>query len=159
MKTSRAEIEQWMRDNGKDWREDSTNASAEYKRNRIRCNVFPEFAQINPSFLRTLNADMERFAQADDIVEDWFASVSEGLVDANGGIRLKELLKIKHWKYVLWRLTEQYNFSEDTFGKLTELLERYAAAPVGTVTLSSKVFQTPTHTLTIKRTTLVAQEK
>ncbi len=45
------------------YREDSTNASDAFKRNKIRNRVFPVFEEINPSFIQTLNRDMERFAQ------------------------------------------------------------------------------------------------
>ena len=44
------------------WREDSTNALNDFKRNKIRNLVFPVFREINPSFVQTLNRDMERFA-------------------------------------------------------------------------------------------------
>ena len=59
---TREEIEAFAREKGLSWREDSTNALNGYKRNKIRNLVFPIFATINPSFIQTLNRDMERFA-------------------------------------------------------------------------------------------------
>ncbi len=59
---TREEIEAFAREKGLSWREDSTNALNDYKRNKIRNLVFPIFATINPSFFQTLNRDMERFA-------------------------------------------------------------------------------------------------
>ena len=59
---TREEIEAFAKENGVTWREDATNAQTDYKRNKIRNLVFPVFAQINPSFIQTLNRDMERFA-------------------------------------------------------------------------------------------------
>lgn len=59
---TREEIEAFAKENGIRWREDATNAQTDYKRNKIRNLVFPVFAQINPSFIQTLNRDMERFA-------------------------------------------------------------------------------------------------
>ena len=44
------------------FREDSSNGLNEYKRNKIRNQVFPIFLEINPRFVETLNRDMERFA-------------------------------------------------------------------------------------------------
>ncbi|MCR5003405.1 MAG: tRNA lysidine(34) synthetase TilS, partial [Bacteroidales bacterium] len=35
-------------------REDCTNADCEYKRNKVRNQIFPLFEEINPSFLRTI---------------------------------------------------------------------------------------------------------
>ena len=58
---TRADIEAFAAEQGLQWREDSTNASCDYKRNKIRNLVFPVFKEINPSFIQTLNRDMERF--------------------------------------------------------------------------------------------------
>ena len=59
---TREEIEAFARENGVTWREDHTNAENEYKRNKIRNLVFPIFKEINPSFIETLNEDMNRFS-------------------------------------------------------------------------------------------------
>ena len=60
---TRADIEAFAAEHNLAWREDRTNASNDYKRNKIRNQVFPVFAEINPSFIQTLNRDMERFAE------------------------------------------------------------------------------------------------
>ena len=59
---TRPDIEAYARRHGLSWREDSSNASDAYKRNRLRNRVFPVFAGINPRFVETLNRDMARFA-------------------------------------------------------------------------------------------------
>ena len=59
---TRADIEAYAKEQGLSWREDSTNASTDFKRNKIRNLVFPVFREINPRFVETLNRDMERFA-------------------------------------------------------------------------------------------------
>ena len=59
---TRAEIEAFASEHGLTWREDATNASNDFKRNKIRNLVFPVFREINPRFVETLNRDMERFA-------------------------------------------------------------------------------------------------
>ena len=61
---TREEIEAFAREHGLSWREDRTNALNDYKRNKIRNLVFPVFREINPSFVQTLNRDMERFSEA-----------------------------------------------------------------------------------------------
>lgn len=147
--TSREEIEKWMMDRGVEWHEDRTNAENEFKRNKIRNCVFPLFKEINPSFIQTLGADMQRFAQVDDIAEDYYReALGKGIFDAaEGSISVPGLLELKHWRYVLWRLLENCGFSQQTFEKLVELLQRYQTGPMGTVTLSGKKFQSPTHSL------------
>ena len=60
---TREEIRGFVREHGIPWREDSSNASNDYKRNKLRNLVFPVFREINPSFVETLNRDMGRFAE------------------------------------------------------------------------------------------------
>lgn len=139
--TTREEIRNWMVEQGCGWREDSTNADCTPKRNRIRNEVFPVFARINPSFVRTLGDDMRRFARVDDIADAWFRSVREGLTDGDGSIRLSAVLALDHWEYALWRLVEPYALSGPTFEKLVALLRRYREEPRGTVTVGGKIFE------------------
>ena len=141
---SRADIEAWMKEHGVPHREDSSNASEVYKRNRIRHSVFPVFAEINPSFLKTLGADMRHFAQVDDIAEEWFREnapkVAEGWPEAAGGrgpvISIQSLLSLPHWEYMLWRLLEPYGFDEPTLEDLKGVL-------LAGGTVSGKTFEAP----------------
>ncbi len=141
---TREEIEEYARKNGVEYREDRTNAEVEYKRNRIRNAVFPEFAKINPSFVRTLNEDMERFAQAEDIVEDYFREAEDKVLIDNK-IDVGALLGLRHWRYVLYRLLEPLGFHQDTLKSVQKLLEDYAADGEGT--FAGKRFLSPTHVL------------
>jgi len=50
------------------WREDASNKSVNYKRNKIRHEVVPLLEEINPSFLK----QAERFAEKNKVVKDIF---------------------------------------------------------------------------------------
>jgi len=139
--TPREDIRAWMTAHGLAWREDSTNADNAPKRNRIRNEVFPVFARINPSFVRTLGEDMRRFARVDDIADSYFRAVREGLTTETGDIRIPAVLALEHWEYVLWRLLERAGLSGPTFEKLVALLRRYKDEPRGTVTIGGKTFE------------------
>jgi len=104
----RAQIRQWMEERQLSWREDSSNADSSYKRNLIRNEVFPLFRKLNPSFIRTLNDDMRRFSEADDIAREYCLQNRQSVLSDNeGSILVGELTKLKHWKLVLWRLLEE----------------------------------------------------
>ncbi len=156
LRMTREEIEAYAAEHGVEYRVDSTNADSGYKRNRIRNAVFPEFAQINPSFVRTLNADMERFAQADGIVEDYFRE-AEGKVLKDGKIAVPELLSLKHWKYVIFRLLEPYGFHADTLDAVVRLLEDHASGEDGT--FSGKRFFSPTYVLETTAGAMTVRER
>lgn len=148
----RSEIRSWMEANGHGWREDRTNGENDYKRNRIRNQVFPILETINPSFIRTLGRDMAHLAQVDDIAEELYMNARPSLIREDGRIDLKDLMANRHWKYLLWRLIEPYHLSEETFGKLTELLESGR-------TISGKSFESPTHILSIHKKTMAAEPR
>lgn len=151
----REDIRAWMTARGLAWRDDSTNADNTPKRNRIRNEVFPVFARINPSFVRTLGEDMRRFARVDDIADSYFRAVREGLTTPSGDIRLPAVLALEHWEYVLWRLLEGAGLSGPTFEKLVALLRRYKDAPRGTVTIGGKTFEGTGTVLRIEKELLI----
>ena len=127
------------------YREDSTNASSDYKRNRIRNEVFPVFEKINPSFVRTLNREMGYFAEAAEIVDDYCES-NVILKDVRT-IPVPELLSHKHWRYLLYYMLEPYGFNAASLSALEELLESDR-------TISGKRFESQTHVLVVERTDL-----
>lgn len=127
------------------YREDSTNASSDYKRNRIRNEVFPIFEKINPSFVRTLNREMGYFAEASEIVDDYCES--NVILSSPTVIPVSELLSHKHWRYLLYYMLEPYGFSAATLSSIENLLESDR-------TMSGKKFDSPTHELTVERSNL-----
>ena len=85
---TRVEIEAFAAEHGLSWREDATNALNDFKRNKIRNLVFPVFREINPSFIQTLNRNMERFAEA--LPAEVLSSGRE-FVHENGGFGVREV--------------------------------------------------------------------
>jgi tRNA(Ile)-lysidine synthase len=79
----RAEVEQFLRERGIPWREDLTNASRQFARNRIRHDLIPQLeAQWNPRIRETL-ANVADWAQAEEMY--W-----EGVIDHLTADRLLE---------------------------------------------------------------------
>lgn len=62
---SRAEIEQYLKERGEDYRIDSTNLESEYTRNKLRNKIIPLIKEINPAFGDRL-IDLARSAQGAD---------------------------------------------------------------------------------------------
>lgn len=142
---SRAEIEKYAQKHAVQYREDRTNRESVYKRNRIRNIIFPEFEKLNPSFIRTLNSDIERFRQVDDIAEDYFRECADKVIDGNV-IRIKELLGLKHWQYILYRLLEPCGFSAQVLESVTAAAGKIAAGG-NEFTFSGKRFESAGYTL------------
>ena len=69
----RDEVEQFLRDRGIAWREDSSNASPQFARNRIRHDLLPQLAsQWNPG-IREILANTADWAQAEEAY--WAAEI------------------------------------------------------------------------------------
>ena len=130
------------------YRNDSTNAEVEYRRNRIRNIVFPVFEKINPSFIRTISREMGYFAQIKGIADSWFAEKSAGLMseDAEGvHIDTKALMAMENWEYLLFRCIEPYGFNSAQAGHLEHLLKTSAAGT--SVTRAGKHFRSAKYVL------------
>ena len=133
---SREQIREYARDHDVPYREDESNADTRIPRNRLRHEVLPVFRDLTPSYLQTFAREMQHFAQENDIAEDYFRSC--GIDPEADEIPLDTLLGMRHWRYVLFRLTERCGLDGQTFDALCRLLE-------GSGTRSGKEFHSPTH--------------
>lgn len=82
---TRKQIEGYAMTHGISWREDSTNASDDYKRNRVRNSVFPVLESLNPSFVKTFNREMAYFAEAGEIVWDYCRRLADEITCIRDG--------------------------------------------------------------------------
>ena len=149
---TRKQIEGYILTHRVPYRHDSSNFESDYKRNRIRNEVFPIFEKINPSFIRTLNREIGYFSEAEEIVSDWcVAQLPEMLVyDDNVQaavspsdsmtISLSRLLATPHWRYLLYHILEPYGFSSQVLSSLEDLLTSDRTVP-------GKRFESSTHVL------------
>jgi len=152
LEIERDEITAWLQREGYSWREDSSNAVNDCRRNTLRNEVFPLLRELNPAVIRTLTQDIRHFSEGNAIAEDYWEAFSEQIPHhGTEGIDVDFLLGFRHWKYLLWHYLEPYGFSAPTLEKLTALLSKFRDEPRGTVTLGGKTFESPRWTLTIHR--------
>lgn len=142
---SRKQIEEYVAANSLEYHDDRTNAETVYKRNRIRHLVFPVFESLNPSFLTTFAREMNTFSDVQEIADDYFLSVREGVCEPAGKdellrVNAVRLCHLKHYKYVLYRLLEAYGFRDRLLEPVVRLLESGK-------TFSGKVFEAPGYEL------------
>lgn len=142
---SREQIEEYVAANSLEYHDDRTNAETVYKRNRIRHLVFPVFESLNPSFLTTFAREMNAFSEVQEIADDYFLSVRDGVCepaekDELLRVNAVRLCHLKHYKYVLYRLLEAYGFRDRLLEPVVRLLESGK-------TFSGKVFEAPGYEL------------
>jgi tRNA(Ile)-lysidine synthase len=134
---SRAQIEEYVRGKGLVWREDRTNGDCAYSRNRVRNRIFPEMARINPSFLTTLSSDMQHFAQAAGVLDEYWTKSRKRIEIAPGEVSIEALRAESQREYLLWRFAEPAGLSEDCLASLSRLVFSCEEGK----TLSGKVFE------------------
>ena len=67
---SRQEIENYATQNNIIWREDSSNASDKYLRNRIRHDIIPKLKDLNPNFLNAFQKTQNYLQESQTMVDD-----------------------------------------------------------------------------------------
>lgn len=88
MAYSRQQIEKYALKWKVPFRTDSTNLQSDFSRNRIRNEVFPQLARINPSVIATFNRNIRHFQQAGNILQkhieekcsqlcNWFETIDQ----------------------------------------------------------------------------------
>ena len=151
---TRKQIEGYVFAHKVPYRHDSSNFESDYKRNRIRNEVFPVFEKINPSYVRTLNREIGYFAEAGSIVEDWCRSQLPSVMSSQRSesrhlsINTTALLATPHWRYLLYYILEPFGFNSQTLASVEALLTSER-------TVSGKRFESPTHTLLTAQDSLI----
>lgn len=111
---SRAEIETFANENNLKWREDSSNASDKYLRNKIRHHLVPLLKELNPSFLDSFENTLQNLNQAQSLVEDASRIVYRKVVkdvDNQKKIDLNELLQLPNYQAYLYQWLLPFGFS------------------------------------------------
>ncbi|MBT5750673.1 MAG: tRNA lysidine(34) synthetase TilS, partial [Flavobacteriales bacterium] len=113
LSVSRLEIEKYLKDRGLVFREDSSNASVKYLRNKIRHELIPLLAQMNPSIQQTVKDEMRIL---DDVAQIYASKVEEVRKDLtqekNGIVQLEisALLALNPLHNYLYELLSAYGF-------------------------------------------------
>ena len=112
---SRTEIEIFAKENKVQWREDSSNASDKYLRNKLRHDVIPMLKELNPSLLHSFENTISNLQQAQSLVDDASRIVYRKVVtDTNfqKRINLKELIQLPNYHAYLYQWLEPLGFSD-----------------------------------------------
>lgn len=139
---SRKQIEGYVFAGKVPYREDSSNASLDYRRNRIRHKVFPSLRKLNPSFVKTLNREMVYFTDAEGIVSEWCEAAAACVTERTGPdtirVHLDRLTEKRHWRYLLFHILEPFAFNSSVLASLEDLV-------LSDRTFSGKTFSSATH--------------
>jgi len=111
---SRNEIEAYANEEQLQWREDSSNASAKYVRNKLRHFVLPILKELNPSFNESFQNTSLYLKQALSMADDASRIVYRKVVEEaeeQKRINLKELLILPNYKAYLYQWLKPFGFT------------------------------------------------
>lgn len=115
LRFSRAEISAFAKENKLAWREDQSNASTKYIRNKIRHKILPVLKEINPSLLDTFSKTVAHLKESTQIIKDRIEEVTKHVVLKEKGVtkfKIAEILQLSNPKAYLFQLLKAYNFTE-----------------------------------------------
>ena len=97
------------------WREDRTNSSIRYVRNKIRHKIVPVLKELNPNLLETFFNTLENLKGSQQIVKDRIQNVKEKITKIHKKelhFNIDELKKLSNPKIYLFEILKEYGFTE-----------------------------------------------
>ncbi len=111
---SRKEIEDYATENNVEWREDISNQSDKYLRNKIRHTIVPVFKELNPEFLTSFSRTIGYLQQIEAFVNEVSDEVLNKLireVDNRKYLKIDALLRSKNYRFILYKWLSEYGFT------------------------------------------------
>ncbi len=113
---SRELIEAFANEERITWREDSSNSSRKYLRNKLRHEVVPILKEINPQLLDSFQSTLENLNDTADIVEESLNAVAKRAIttiEDNGiSYKVSEFKKVNNPKAYLFEMFKEYGFTQ-----------------------------------------------
>lgn len=131
------------------YREDSSNLSVKYARNKIRLEVIPVLKVLNPSLEQTFEANRKRFAELETLLEHRVNELKEELLkrlnENEYTIALPALKNLVPLKTLLYGLFHPFGFTESV---LNNLISSWEGSP-------GKLFFSASHQLLLDRNRII----
>ena len=111
---SRDELFAFAIENKIRWREDSSNASDKYLRNKIRHDLIPILMEMNPYFLFTFHKTQQHLQESKALVEDASRMFYEQVVTTKGDeihFNLNKLKARSNYNAYLYQWLKEYGFT------------------------------------------------
>jgi tRNA(Ile)-lysidine synthase len=110
----RTEIENYASQNNLLWREDASNATDYYLRNKIRHHLAPILSDINPSFSDSFQQTLENLKQIQSLADDASRMVYKKVVEDEldfKKINIDELKQLPNYKAYLYQWLQPLGFT------------------------------------------------
>ena len=150
---TRDEIDNLVQNENITYRDDSSNKSSKYARNKIRLEVIPKLKELNPHLEETFAGNTKRFAELEILLKNTVLNLRKSLLQESGSdeycIDLESLKKLEPLKTLLFELFKPFSFTEAVLGDLVKSWNGN----------SGKVFNSSSHQLILDRNSVLLSRK
>jgi len=113
---SSKDIETYAQVNNMKWRDDSSNKSVKYLRNKLRHEVIPILKEINPSLLQSFKSTLSNLNDTADIIEESTNAVLKRAIETidenHVAFKISEFKNVNNPKAYLFEIFKDYGFTE-----------------------------------------------
>lgn len=114
---SREEIENYAKENNIEWREDSSNASDKYYRNKIRHHVVPVLKELNPSLLDSFQNTIQNLSGTNMLAKDALQSQFQQVTSQKNDeiyFDIHQLKELSNYQFYIYEWLKPYGFFDWT---------------------------------------------
>lgn len=128
MFATREAILEFANVNNVPFREDSSNASTKYLRNRIRHEIVPKLREINPQFASIMRRNMSRLDEAQCFIDASIALIKERVLSVEGGahvLRVDRIVATMPRNFVIYEiLNSEFGFNASVVDDICRAIDR-----------------------------------
>ncbi|MCF8232106.1 MAG: tRNA lysidine(34) synthetase TilS [Bacteroidales bacterium] len=144
----RNDIKAFVEKNHLTYREDSSNRTVKYQRNKIRHHLLPDFEKIHPGYRQTFEENFERIRQAEEIFKQKVQEEEQKIVSKSGEeifLSIEKLKKLHPLAAYLYEFIAPYDFHYRQIKKILAAMD----------SIPGKKFYSGTHRLFKDRDKLI----
>lgn len=150
--TTKEEIKDFVEREKIEYREDQSNSSVKYSRNRIRHEIIPSLQKINPGLVETLSRKSKVFQQGVALIDKIIRQELEKEVivtDAYEQLPIDYLSQSSYKNLIVWQWVEERDFGSEQVDEILGLLS----------SISGKKIFSPSHIIVRDRNQLILAPK
>ncbi|MBK8387967.1 MAG: tRNA lysidine(34) synthetase TilS [Saprospiraceae bacterium] len=144
---SREEIDQYQVTNNIAFREDESNASEKYLRNKIRHNVVKVLNHVDPQAVQKIDESIRIIAESNELLE-YFVANDNSVVSSKGELKIVDMIALKKMPApaaFLWYKLNDYGFTKSDIIDMLDSMRSGAS------------FTSATHKAVIDRSKIIIQ--
>ncbi len=149
---NRQQITDIVSQNQLQYREDSSNTSTKYARNKIRHEVIPKLKELNPNLENTFERNLSHFRELEQLLQQQVQAVKQKLVKQQGNethISKAGVLQLQPQRLLLGELLKAYGFNDTVLDDVISALPKHAG----------RIFESAGFNLLLDRDSLIITPK